>query len=230
MKHKNHSVIFLALTALAAISAPALAQETNTAAKAETKQLKTPGKEMMHSVHYSFGHRFIPKTAYQLSVNFREALDGTDTEFPAQFAEILTSSWTEMWESEGYEAPPGLSLEVIVVGGGTNSPTAGAKGFLITFPEPPQLPDNHFAFIFVDKTRTLRYLTYEKTFSFEKTPAGEPLKEAVLCGWNPDGSRANYGHKGAATRAAFIKILERFLPKETAPLALWNPSEGGEVQ
>jgi len=183
----------LAAIALVAVSSPSHGETGNDAPGADPVpppppklELTSNQKTRYHGIHYNFGHKLIPEFVYKYSVNFREALEGSDTEFPGQFSQFLTGLWNDMWGDEPPE-PVGLASEIIRVGTGTNAADK-VGGFLITFPEPPQSPDNYFAFVFVDKNHNLRYLTYEKSISFG---AGND-QIAVLCGWNPNGSRANY--------------------------------------
>ena len=180
-------------------------------------------KTRYHNIHYHFGHKLLPEFVYRHSINFRESIEGSDTEFPEGFGKFLIELWNGMWGDDPPK-PVGLNSEIINVSTGTNA-TDKVSGFLITFPEPPQSPDNYFAFVFVDKNMNLRYLTYEKSISF-----GEGNdKTAVLCGWNPNGSRANYALSGGITRDEFITVLRPFLTKESPAIQAWNPS-GGEVE
>jgi len=175
-----------------------------------------------HSVHYHFGHKNIPEFVFKHSVNFRESLDGSDEELEEYFGKYLVELWNGMWGKNPPE-PVGLKSEIVGVGIGTNAADV-VRGYLITFPEPPQSPDNYFAFVFVDKNHNLRYLTYEKSISF----GDGDTQTAVLCGWNPNGSRANYGLSGGVTREQFLSLLKPFLKRESPPISAWNPS-GGEV-
>jgi len=221
---QNKSILAaLAAFALVAGSAPCHAETTNAVAKADKLELTAQQKTRYHNIHYNYGHRLIPEFVFKYSIHVRESIEGSDTEFPEQFGKFLVGLWNDLWGAEPPE-PVGLNSEIIGVGIGTND-TDRVNGFLITFPEPPQSPDNYFAFVFVDKNMNLRYLTYEKSISF----GGGNDNFAVLCGWNPNGSRANYGLSGGITRDEFLAVLRPFLTKESPPLAAWNPS-GGEVE
>jgi len=218
----------VAAFAFVAGSAPCHAETTNSVtvnnvAKKAQLELDANQKTRYHNIHYNFGHKWIPESVFKHSIHFRESLDGTDTEFPVQFGEYLVELWNDLWRGEPPEtAAPGI--EIIAVNTGTNA-TDKVNGFLITFPEPLQLPDNYFAFIFVDKNRSLRYLTYERTNPI--FGGGESV--AVLCGWHSNGGRANYGLIGGVTRDEFIEVLKPFLLKESPPAAIWNPT-GGEIE
>ena len=175
--------------------------------------------DRLHKISYDFGHRLIPETVFQNTVRIRESIAGSDTNFPAEFSATISNLWMGAWAMIGVkEAPIPLNLnsELIDLPDGS-----GAKGFLITFPEPPRTPDNHFAFVFVEKDMRLRYLTYEKKFQF----ADVELPQAVLCGWNPDGSRYNLMLFGGVTRAEFLKVLAEYLGAAPKPAVQWNPQD-----
>ena len=222
--------------AFVAVCALCHAQETNTANKTVSPVIApakmpapalvlTPAqKERYHSVHYSFGHKLIPEFVYKSTVDFRDTFAGASNGFKAEFAAALTNIWNAAWQTKDAPVPVGLKSEFVELPVLKDAPNV--KGFLITFPEPPQTPDNHFAFIFIDRQKDLRYLTYEKSVALGASAEGG----AVLCGWNPDGSRANYMVFGGSSRAAFSKVLIQFLKSsekgaEIKPSASWNPEK-----
>ena len=224
MKTKIYVNLLVIAFAIVAACTPCHAQETNAAnTRVPPLKLTEKQKERIHTVHYQFGHKQIPEFVYKHTVNFREALAGTDKEFAALFAEALTNIWNAAWSVKETVVPLGLKSELVELPIIANEPNV--KGFLITFPEPPQYPDNYFAFIFVDRQKNLRYLTYERTLNYDQYEDGG----AVLCGWNPDGSRANYNVFGGSSRGAFSKVLKIFLQSsekgaEIKPKHEWNPN------
>lgn len=176
-------------------------------------------EDNLHNISYSLGHRFIPELVFKNTIQVRESIAGIDTDFPAEFNDVISNYWAGAWAMLGVEEAPeplNLSAELIEL-----QDRPGAKGFLITFPEPPRTPDNHFAFVFVDKEMELRYLTYEMTMPDAKAAA----PQAVLCGWNPDGSRYNLALRSGTTRDDFLKILAKYIDSTPMPIMTWNPQD-----
>jgi hypothetical protein len=206
MKHaKKHAILFAALSAFAAGSGLCHAAPRF--------------EDNLHNVSYSLGHKFIPELVFMSSIRVRESIAGVDTTFPAEFCAAISNHWTSAWAARGIDdapAPTNLNAELVEL-----ADAGGTKGFLITFPEPPRTPDNHFAFAFVDKEMELRYLTYEKTMPDVDTGASR----AVLCGWNPNGSRYNLALKGGTARDDFLKLLSQYVSAAPSPIITWNPQE-----
>lgn len=196
-----------------------------------------PDAAMRHQVHYAFAHRFLPQYVHQNPFAFfshlcRQDLPGGAME-PIRF---LHSRWSMFEEMSGLSQGTGglfrgdfvfrhvsdltMSMEV----------AAGRPVVLVKMPPPEGAPGAFFvAIVLLESAANPAGWPREvqaRVFTLEAQVADEPgeVRKGVLCEWQRDGNRGNFGRLVPAEREALLEavaglLLESDAPKQAQPTA-----------
>ncbi len=161
-----------------------------------------PGPRMHH---YVFAHRVLPMLFFKHTDSIMMRLEADPQGEIKRIWEISGRSLKAM-------APEGLAIE-------SQKRPDKIRMIIVTMPPAKATVEAIYIAMIVQEKKRL-YLTYERTLDFAK-----PEREiAVFCAWTADGSHQNFGIKGSYSRTDFEKILEDFLAKNFAPVAITKPA------